>query len=130
MSSSSDEKSEENDNDDLSIYSLVIDDETQKNIEAIACGKSDRCSTEIESLINEPVVVSDVDNLERHVSFETHDRIQTVIETPINLAYTAGFLRDMPNDIINEQCQFARSMGNCIHLSQKIQPLQTQGVPT
>ena len=81
VSSSSDEKSEENDNDDLSIYSLVIDDETQKNIEAIARGKSDHCSTEIESLINEPVVVSDVDHFERHVSFETPDAIVTVMET-------------------------------------------------
>ena len=69
---------------------------------------SDDCPTRMESLIDEPVVESAVDHFERHVSFETPEAIETVIKTPINLACTAGFLRDMPNDIINEQCQFCK----------------------
>ena len=44
VTNSSDEKLDD-DNDDLSIYSLVIDDETQNDIEAIARGMSDNCST-------------------------------------------------------------------------------------
>jgi len=112
VSSSSNEKLDEDDNDDLSIYSLVIDDETQKDIEAISRRISDDCSTGIESLtINKQVGESDADHFKIHVSFETPEAIKTVIETPINVAFTTGFLRDMPNDIINEQCQFCKING-------------------
>jgi len=45
------------------------------------------------------------------VSFETPEAIETVIETPINLACTARFLRGMAKDIINEQCQFCKING-------------------